>query len=542
MIRHQDPFRSVRAALVPIGLILVMLLAAGAMSARCWSLALNTLLLAGATCAISLLVGIPLAALLLRTDLPGRRPALALLGAMLLVPVYLQAAAWQAGFGLQGWATLAAGGSGVWPVVLHGWTGALWVHAAAALPWVVLIVGAGLRLIEPELEEQALLDGRPAAVFLRVTLPAAAAAIGVAALWIAILTAGQIAATDLFGVRTFAEEIYTQAALGPQPQGSGWRGLPDALSGTVLVLWLVLAGLLLLDRLTRGHRPPSLRRQWVFSLGRFRLPAAVLVALLLLVIVAVPLGNLVYKAGIVVAQTDAGRLRWWSPAKCLQIVAESPWRYRREFGWSLLIGSLAAAAATVAAAGLAWIARGGRWKTRAVFLAMAVCLATPGPVLGLALIRFFNRPELPPLVYLYDQSIAAPWLAQTIRALPLATLVLWYAMRSIPQTQLDASRIDGAGPFRRWWYIALGSRLPAIGLAWLVAFVVALGDLSATLLVVPPGVNTLPIRIFGLLHYGVEDQVAGICLVLAILFAVLTFAAVWLAARSGLWRRSSRRL
>ena len=45
-------------------------------------------------------------------------------------------------------------------------------------------------------------------------------------------------------------------------------------------------------------------------------------------------------------------------------------------------------------------------------------------------------------------------------------------------------------------------------------------------MVVPPGVTTLSIHIFGLLHYGVEYQVAGICLALMGMFAVVA-AAVW---------------
>ena len=69
-------------------------------------------------------------------------------------------------------------------------------------------------------------------------------------------------------------------------------------------------------------------------------------------------------------------------------------------------------------------------------------------------------------------------------------------------------------------------RWPAVGLAFLVSLAVALGDLAASILVVPPGVQTLSIHIFGLLHYGVEDQVAGICLALLALFAVVA-AAGW---------------
>lgn len=59
------------------------------MDARTWSLALNTLLLTGVTCAISLPLGSVLAYLLVRTDLPGRRIGMVILGLMLFVPLYL---------------------------------------------------------------------------------------------------------------------------------------------------------------------------------------------------------------------------------------------------------------------------------------------------------------------------------------------------------------------------------------------------------------------------------------------------------------------
>src|SRR5579863_3478610 len=61
---------------------------------RTWSLVENTLLLIAGTLALSLPVGTALALLLFRTDAPARRTALVLLGIMLVVPLYLQAAAW----------------------------------------------------------------------------------------------------------------------------------------------------------------------------------------------------------------------------------------------------------------------------------------------------------------------------------------------------------------------------------------------------------------------------------------------------------------
>jgi iron(III) transport system permease protein len=49
----------------------------------------------------------------------------------------------------------------------------------------------------------------------------------------------------------------------------------------------------------------------------------------------------------------------------------------------------------------------------------------------------------------------------------------------------------------------------------------SLGELSATLLVVPPGIEPLSVRLFSLLHYNVEDQVAAITLMLVSMHAVV---------------------
>ncbi|MBN2023421.1 MAG: iron ABC transporter permease [Pirellulales bacterium] len=502
------------------------------MDARTWSLLLNSLILAAGTCAVAVPAGAVLAWVLARTDAPLRRAGIVLVGAMLLVPLYLQAAAWQAGFGQQGWWTLRFGG----PVWLDGWRGAIWVHAMAAIPWVVLIVGAGLRLIEPELEEQAALDGSPWQVFTRVTLPGALPAVGVATLWTTIVAAGEMTVTDLFVVRTYAEEIYTQASLGAGPGELALGMLP----GVLLVAALIVAGLVLCARLAANPRPPSVRRGWVFRLGRWRWPATAMVGLALLLLVGVPLGSLVYKAGVLVTQTETGRLRAFSLGKCVEIVAESPWRYRRELGWSMALGLIAATTATAAGVVLAWPARRGGLRAAPAGIVSAAALAVPGPLVGLGVIWLLNRPGWPMLIDLYDHSLLAPALALFVRALAPATLILWHAFRTLPRELLDAAALDGAGRLGRLARVAIPCRRAALGLAWLVALAVALGDLAASVLVVPPGVTTLSIRIFGLLHYGVEDQVAGICLAQIALFVAIVGMVAY-TGRYGVFGRGAPR-
>jgi iron(III) transport system permease protein len=486
--------------------------------ARTLTLVLNTLRLAGAVCAVSVSLGTLLAWLLVRTDLLGRRLWLALLGLMLFVPLYLQAAAWQAGFGLQGWLTL----SGFGPTLLAGWAGAVWVHAVAALPWVVLIVGFGMANVAREIEESALLDAAPRQVFWHVTLRAALPAVVVATLWTALSVAGEMTVTDLFGIRTYAEEVYTQmAALGSE--AAPLRLLP----GVALTAVLVMAGMVFCRGIAPGNRPLSMQSGgWVFRLGRWRLPASVAVAALFALLVGLPLGNLAYKAGVIVLQTDTGLVRGFSAAKCLGMIATAPMRHSREFGWSLLICPLSAAAAVFVAIPLAWVARRGGWRSLPAVVAAAAALAVPGPVLGLAIIRLLNQSELPWLARLNDHSILAPFLALFVRGLPAAIFVLWHALHSVPNELLDLAAVDGAGPVARLYRVALPMRWPAVGLAFLVSLAMTLGDLAASILVVPPGVETLSIHIFGLIHYGVEDQVAGICLALIGVFAIVA-AGAW---------------
>ena len=88
-----------------------------------------------------------------RTDLAGRRGMLACLALSAFVPMPIHAASWIGALGNLGRSQLF----GTRPILV-GWPGAAFVHALAAIPWVVLLVGVGLRSVEPELEEAALMD------------------------------------------------------------------------------------------------------------------------------------------------------------------------------------------------------------------------------------------------------------------------------------------------------------------------------------------------------------------------------------------------
>ncbi len=372
----------------PIGLLAVASCAQLLVDPRTRQLAGGTLRVAGSVVGLSLLIGVPLAILLVRTDARGRRAAAWLLTVLMLLPLYLQAAGWQAGFGLQGWFTLLAGGH----TLLQGLPAAVWIHTAAAIPWVVVLVGLGLRFAEPDLEELAALELSPLGVLTRVTLRRAAPSIAIAAIWVALLAAGDMTVTNLFLVRTYAEEIYTQIALGGEPGVAPLGALPAAL-GTA---WLLLGGLLLAAELARHGHHPSQRPAYVFQLGRLRALGTAAVWASVLLLAGVPIGNLIYKAGWQARHTAQGWERWWSAERLVEVVVGSPQRFAREFGWTLLLAALAAAAALAVGIPLAWWARRGGRRSVAAWTLTAGCLALPGPIIGLSIIWLFQRLRLTP--------------------------------------------------------------------------------------------------------------------------------------------------
>src|SRR5262249_43028022 len=142
--------------------------------------------------AIALPAGFALALILFRTDAWGHRAVLGLLMLALFVPLPLHATAWLGALGNVGRAQLFGTGP-----LLRGWVGAAGVRPLAAFPWVVLLAGVGLRAVEPELEEAALLDLPAWRVLMQVTLRRALGALAGSALAVAVLTAGDMTVTDL---------------------------------------------------------------------------------------------------------------------------------------------------------------------------------------------------------------------------------------------------------------------------------------------------------------------------------------------------------
>jgi iron(III) transport system permease protein len=497
--------------------------------ARAWLLLRNTLVLSASACCLALPIGLPVAWLLSRTDAWGRHAVRAVTIAMLFMPLYLQAAGWDAGLGRQGWLPSWSG----WPsrLALAGWPAAIWIHALAAVPWIVLVVSYGLRMVEPELEETALLDLSVAQVAWRVSLRRALPAVAIAALWVFVLSSQEIAVTDLYQIRTYAEEIYTYGpafglgSLASAESGIAWAGDAAVLLLLLLVSFCVTAYALVPQQQTA---PESSR---TIALGGGRLWGGIWLLLTTLVIAGIPCLNLLVQAGITVQRTGDHWLRVWSGGKIVTLLGRALVEFRQECFWSLLIAGIAATSALTAGVLCAGWLRRALVGHVATALIVSLGLAVPGPLIGIGIVKWLQLGRLPVLLWLYENSLFAPVVAQTWRALPIAALICWHALRSVPQEMREAAAIDGATFWGSLWRVELPMRGPALAAAWLAAFTISMGELSATNLTAPPGVFTLPTRVFGLLHAGVDDVAAAVCLLVMAATMLSALLITWLLGR-----------
>jgi iron(III) transport system permease protein len=485
---------------------------------------LNTFELCGPATAISLPAGVLLALLLTRTNVKGKRIAWLLLLTLLFLPLYSTAAGWIAVFGRL--SSQAPAFFRTAQPLVEGMPAVIWIHAMAAIPWVTLIVSLGLAAIPQEVEEAAILDISPARFFLSIGLRYYLPFTLAAGLLVIITAAGEMTVTNLYVVPTYTEELYNNFMLTRDAHSAGKQSLPG-ICGAMLMAVAVCGMVASLVPAGFGQRFHAPR---IYELKKWRLPLTLTSWSILLLVFGVPLISLLWKAGLV---KQAIGSEHWSLLAVIKMLFTMPYRFRREFGVSAHYAAWGAAIAIFVALPLAILARRGGIHRWPAIIAAAICWAIPGPLVGLGIIGLLNW-NFAPLIFLYDKTPLAPSLAMGIKALPITILILWPAFASIPRQTLEAAELDGAGSLSILWRIMLPQRAGAIAAAAVIAFAIGLADLAWSLVVLRT--DTVQRRVFGLLHAGVEEQVAGVSLVMLALYFVLAMGIQalftrWTAAR-----------
>jgi ABC-type Fe3+ transport system permease subunit len=345
-------------------------------------------------------------------------------------------------------------------------------------------------------------------------VPRAGLAIVAASLWVVVQTSTEITVTDLFQVRTFAEEVYTQMVI---PEA----GPGDAVHRATLLCLPVLLGMVLVVAGTAAgllggmpSRQRLLREPLTVPLGRFRWPAMVLVTAFAIALVGVPLGSLIWRAGSPLGGEWSltyllGRLRLiWSVEASLIAVS---------LGVALTTGFLA----TALALALSLAARGSFAYSGGLLLLAVLAWTMPGPLVGQGFRDLVDglltaTGELAWLRrWLYDGPSPVPLVAVgVVRFFPCALAVVGPAVYSIPRGLLETARLDGLRPWSQLREVIVPLVRGAVGGSLLFVALLTLGELSASKRVSTPDMPSYAEALFTQMHYGIDADLAIRCLLL----------------------------
>lgn len=502
--RGRAPLSLALPALVTVALLLLplaYLVLRASSSAQAWrvlwrpttvDLLVSTIVLVVAVTAASVAIGVTLAWLVTRTDLPGRRVWAVLATLPLVIPSYVAAFCLLGAFGPRGLLQQLLGVERL--PEIYGFWGALAALTLSTYPYVLLLVSSALRGLDPALEEAARgLGHTPSRVFRTVTLPALRPAIGAGALLVALYTLSDFGVVSLMRYDTLTRGIYLQ-----------YKSLFDRTPAAVLALVLVALTALVLyvegrSRLRTSRTSPGVaRRQRPHRLGRWRWPALALCGTTVFAFLVVPATVLFY----------------WL-ARGLDR-AELP---LREALNSVSASGLAAAAAALAAIPVAILAQRhpARW-TRLLERLSFAGNALPGIVIALSLVFFAANYASP--IY---QTLGLLVFAYVVRFFPQSLAGVESALASVPPRVEEASRSLGRGPARTALTVTVPLVRSGILAGAALVFLSAMKELPATLLLRPIGFETLATEIWKFTSVGAYSRAAVPALALILLSAPFLF-------------------
>jgi ABC-type spermidine/putrescine transport system permease subunit II len=188
----------------------------------------------------------------------------------------------------------------------------------------------------------------------------------------------------------------------------------------------------------------------------------------------------------------------------------------------LAASTVSVALGTLAALGLR------RWRPGPRRLAtgvLALPLVVPDILLGISLALFFHA-------LASERGLLTVLLAHAVFGTAYAFVVVSAAVADLDDNLYAAALDCGATPWQAFWRVLVPVLAPSLTVAWLLVFALSFDDYVITFFTKGVGSDTLPIRIFGAVRFGVPPVINALCFVLFLLTVAGALLGVRVARRA----------
>lgn len=509
---------------------------------RTYTMLFNSVALAIAATALSMVIAVFFAFLTERTDMPLRNVAWGLMLIPVAVPGVLFAISWifllspRIGLfnvmlrGVLGWSGIEMTEG---PFNVYSLPGMIFLEALRGATTVFLIIAGAFRAMDPSLEEAARTSGASnATTFFRVFMPLVAPALLAAGMYNLMSNLESLEIPLVVGmpanIYVFPSYIYFTTQRFAPPQ----YGISSALGASFLVLSIVLVWWYrrIVGQASRfatvtgkGYRPR------VIPLGRWKWPCFAGFVLYFVLTVAAPLAVLVWTSLLPVYLVPTMQVLNFLSLRNYQQIFADP-EYLTATLNTLAVGVGSATLTMILCLILAWVTVRQRIRGRQLLDALTFLPnALPGVVIGIAFVFMFLQPPLNKL-----QLIGTPWiviLALTANYIAFGSRTMNAALTQIHAEMEEAGRASGA----RWrailTRIVLPLLMPAFISGWIWVFSHALRNFSIPVLLVDNDSEVLSVVLWESWDNGQIGRTAALGCLMILALTVFTLGGRALVGR-----------
>ncbi len=449
----------------------------------------RTIIFAAGAAIVSMLIGVPLAFLFECTDIPCKSFFRIASFLPLLIPPYISAIAWMSLFGARGDLT-----SITLPFSIYNIQTAILVLGLGLFPIVTLITSLAIKNIDRRLEESGRLVYNQKKVISKIALPLVKPHILIAGFFVFILALSEYGVPNLLRVNTYSNEIFAQFSAFFNLEGAIIYSIPLVL---LALLLMVFYNFYLKDKSFVTLSSYSTKRKSCLKLSLLqKMTALIFVICVISLSFFIPVSVLFIESkfmffdAILLAHNSIFNSFWLATLGATLMCA---------FGFLI-----------------AYFSRNSKYMDILILLPIAI----PSSIIGISLINFWNTPATN-FIYASFWMIILGYLT---RFLPFIIKIFSPFLSQIHPSIEESATLAKAGFVKRLAKIILPLSKQGIIAAWIIGFIFSLRELGTTLLVSPPGFQTLPHRIETLMHYGSIEMVSSLSIILLLIIFIPVIA------------------
>ncbi len=368
------------------------------------------------------------------------------------------------------------------------------VHSTIYIPLSILIIGSSMTNISKQLEESALLMTDFPNVFFKILIPLIKPAILSSFVLIFIFSISEFSVPSYFGIRVYTTEIFTQFS----------AFYNHGLAVLQSVLLIVLCMILLLSEKKHISESTFLsvgtkgKEAKIYDSNRLNIIGFWIMITVVFIMICLPVIVLILHSFVDGLDEFV---------KAFNLLLPS-------FGNSILLALLGAVCTVVIGFVAAYYSV--RYNQNTIDRILLFTFAIPSIILGIALIKFYNKPYLN---FIYS-GLGIIILGYIGKYSFISAKIIRNSLKQIPKSMEDAAKIQGVGYIKRILKIVIPLIFPAIYAAFIINFLFCLGDLGTTIMVYPPGTEIMPIKVFTIMANAPDSLTSSMALIVFI-FTIL---------------------